>query len=69
MTLTYFVNASPPKLLDVTSNFADDWVTRSNNVFLVNASPPKWLDVLTSNFAGIYRSHDIEGTGQSFGLT
>ena len=32
--------------------------------FLVNAAPPKPLDVATSNFAGAYRSHDVEGTGQ-----
>ena len=34
--------------------------------FLVNTSP-KRLDIATTNFAGAYsRSHDVEGTGQSF---
>ena len=32
---------------------------------LVNASP-KLLDIATSNFAGAYRSHDVDGTGQCF---
>ena len=34
--------------------------------FLVYTSP-KRLDIATTNFAGAYsRSHDVEGTGQSF---
>ena len=34
--------------------------------FLINASPPKPLHVATSNFAGAYRLHDVEGIGQHF---